>query len=449
MNGASPSNRRRFQRLTFEQECFLLRSTDILPAQTENISEGGLFVVVNQLCSVGSLIEVVIPLAGNEHRIQCRVSWRRPLTSASPGMGLAFSAPSPTLVTAIRDIRAGLIFAHDTQQDPREVDHNLSGTLRRFTRGYQVVHTNRSAYHIRLGVCIGVKSLRSEGWRQEHPATGRALRGCALSRDKQVNNPVVGGFLRFDSETGKPLYSSRVLELREPTWDEAAESYVRHVMERPLDEEFANANISEYAFGQPIPTSTNLSVPEKAPALPDLPPPPLSMRQEHDIPLGAATLLVPEFPDVRGEHRGIIELGSEHTSAKRERRSHRQKLPPSLSRHRPQEKKQKLMPGGAQPERANAAERGWFLLQFIELKQADYFRLLGIKRGAGELEIHQAYQHRRQQFDPERYVSDSQDTVTEDFESKARELMRRVEVAFETLSHPERKASYLKRLPRR
>ena len=72
--------------------------------------------------------------------------------------------------------------------------------------------------------------------------------------------------------------------------------------------------------------------------------------------------------------------------------------------------------------------------------------MLGLDHGATELEIHQAYHRRRQQFAPERYRSESGDPVSEDFKLKAEELLLRLETAFDTLSRPDRKAAYLKRL---
>jgi CheY-like chemotaxis protein/curved DNA-binding protein CbpA len=97
----------------------------------------------------------------------------------------------------------------------------------------------------------------------------------------------------------------------------------------------------------------------------------------------------------------------------------------------------------AMPHREEAARQ--LLAEYLKLRTADHFALLGVTREANAQEIHAAFQDRQRRYHPDTVVGIDEGLVHE----KLEELYFRVQTAYRTLIDPEARRRYVAGLDRK
>ncbi len=86
-------------------------------------------------------------------------------------------------------------------------------------RIHRVYVTRNTEYHVRAGVCVGVRDLRDNTWCEVHPALGRTLEGVMRYENQGVrpvdDEPRVGDAIYFRSGE-RDLVTSRVQRIERP-----------------------------------------------------------------------------------------------------------------------------------------------------------------------------------------------------------------------------------------
>jgi hypothetical protein len=90
------------------------------------------------------------------------------------------------------------------------------GTERRIHRVYV---TRNTEYHVRAGVCVGVRDRHNDVWSEVHPAIGRTLEGALRYQGSGVlpvlDEPRVGDAIYF-RHGERDLVTSRVQRIERP-----------------------------------------------------------------------------------------------------------------------------------------------------------------------------------------------------------------------------------------
>ncbi len=89
-------------------------------------------------------------------------------------------------------------------------------------RIHRVYVTRNTEYHVRAGLCVGVRDLVAARWCEEHPALGRELEGALRYQGTGVmpvlDEPRIGDAIYF-RQGERDLVTSRVQRIDRPARD--------------------------------------------------------------------------------------------------------------------------------------------------------------------------------------------------------------------------------------